>query len=134
MTDAHEALVGRLFQAFNQRDAEEIVELCSEQMEFVAVTGAEAGRESPYRGRQGLHDYLADVEKVWEELLITPERVECRGDRLLVVGRVYVRSRALGIRDMPVAWIWVLREGRFVRGEVFTDPSQARTCFTGVAS
>lgn len=134
MTDAHEALVGRLFHAFNQRDAEEIVGLCSEQMEFVAVTGEEAGRESPYRGRQGLRDYLADVEKVWEELLITPGRVERRGDRLLVVGRVYVRSRELGIRDMPVAWIWELRDGSFVRGEVFADPEQAVVRFADVVT
>jgi len=129
MDSAPEALIGRLFHAFNQRDAETIVALCSEEMEFVAVTGEEAGRESPYSGRDGLRDYLADVEKVWEELLITPSRVERRGDKLLVVGRVYVRSRELGIRDMPVAWIWVLRDGSFVRGEVFVDPDAAAARF-----
>ena len=129
MADSPETLVRRLFQAFNQRDADAIVELCSERMEFVSVTGGEAGRESPYRGRQGLRDYLADVEKVWEELLITPGRVERRGDRLLVLGRVYLRSRELGIRDMPAAWIWELGSGSFVRGEVFVDPEQARDRF-----
>ncbi len=129
MADSHETLVRRLFHAFNQRDADGIVELCSEQMEFISVTGGEAGRESPYRSRQGLRDYLADVEKVWEELLITPGRVERRGDRLLVVGRVYVRSRELGIRDMPAAWIWELRDGSFVRGEVFVDSEQALARF-----
>lgn len=129
MADSPEALVRCLFEAFNQRDADAIVGLCSEQMEFVSVTGGEAGRERPYSGRQGLRDYLADVEKVWEELLITPGRVERRGDRLLVLGRVYVRSRELGIRDMPAAWIWELREGSFVRGEVFVDPEQALARF-----
>jgi ketosteroid isomerase-like protein len=129
MGEAPEALIWRLFQAFNQRDAETIVRLCSDQMEFVAVTGEEVGRESPYSGRNGLREYLADVERIWEELLITPSRVERRGDRLLVVGRVYVRSRELGIRDMPVAWIWVLRDASFVRGEVFVDPDAAAARF-----
>jgi ketosteroid isomerase-like protein len=129
MADSHETLVRDLFQAFNQRDADAIVELCSEQMEFVSVTGGEAGREGPYSGRQGLRDYLADVEKVWEELLITPGRVERQGDRLLVVGRVYLRSRELGIRDMPAAWIWELGNGSFVRGEAFVDPEQALARF-----
>jgi len=127
--DGLEPLIGRLFHAFNQRDADEIVGLCSEDMEFLAVTGGEVGRESPYRGREGLRDYLTDVERVWEELLITPGRVERGGDRVLVTGRVYARSRDLGIRDMPVAWIWVLEDGRFVRGEVFVDPEYARTRF-----
>jgi ketosteroid isomerase-like protein len=132
MAEVHEPLVGRLFHAFNQRDAEGLVELCSERMEFVAVTGEEAGRESPYRGRQGLHDYLADVEKVWDELLITPGKVERRGDCLLVVGRVFARSRELGIRDMPAAWVWEVRDGSFVRGEVFADPEQALVRFADV--
>jgi ketosteroid isomerase-like protein len=129
MAEAGEALVGRLFHAFNQRDEKTIVALCSEQMEFFAVTGEEIGREAPYTGSDGLRQYLADVERIWEELLITPSRVEQRDDRLLVIGRVYVRSRELGIRDMPVAWIWQLRGGLFVRGEVFTDPEEAARRF-----
>src|SRR5262245_27338511 len=120
--ESRETLVERLFSAFNRRDGDAIVALCAEEMEFVAVTGEEVGRESPYCGRDGLRDYLADVERVWEELLITPNTVESRGDSLLVCGRVYVRSRELGIRDMPAAWIWRVSDGLFVRGEVFADP------------
>ena len=49
------------------------------------------------------------MASVWEELLITPSEVEQRESALLVRGRVYLRSRALGIRDMPTAWIWDAR-------------------------
>jgi ketosteroid isomerase-like protein len=129
MAEAPEALVGRLFNAFNQRDAEEIVELCSTRMEFFALTAEEVGRGAPYVGPDGLRDYLTDVERFWEELLITPGRVERRGDRLLVIGRVFVRNRELGIRDMPVAWIWQVQEGLFERGEVFADPDEAISRF-----
>jgi ketosteroid isomerase-like protein len=55
--------------------------------------------------------------------------VECREDRLLVLGRVFVRNRELGIRDMPVAWIWQMEDGLFVRGEVFSDPDAAVSRF-----
>ncbi len=51
--------------------------------------------------------------------------VESHGHSLLVRGRVYARSRPLGIRDMPVAWIWDLADGKFIRGEVFRDPEEA---------
>lgn len=134
MDESHEALVARLFNAFNQRDAETIVALCSDRMEFFAVTAEEVGRETPYTGSDGMRAYLDDVERVWEELLITPSRVERRGDRLLVTGRVYVRNRELGIRDMPVAWIWRLDDGLFVRGEVFTDPDEASARFSRVTA
>ncbi|HVY79039.1 MAG TPA: nuclear transport factor 2 family protein [Solirubrobacterales bacterium] len=134
MPEAPEALVGRLFNAFNQRDAEAIVGLCSPRMEFFAVTGEELGRDAPYVGPDGLRDYLADVERFWEELLITPGSVERRGDWLLVHGRVYVRNRELGIRDMPVAWIWRVEDGLFVRGEVFADPAGAVERFAQAAA
>jgi ketosteroid isomerase-like protein len=126
MDDRSRVSIERLFDAFNRRDAEAITELCDEEMEFFAVTADEVGRGEPYAGPEGLHAYLSDVATIWEELLVTPKQVEQRGDSLLVQGRVYLRSRALGIRDMPTAWIWDLREdGLFVRGRVFIDPEEA---------
>ncbi len=93
---------------------------------FFPVGTAEAiGRTAPYIGPAGLHEYLGDVEKAWEELLVTPTLIERRGDSLLVRGRAYVRSRELGIRDLPMSWIWHVEDDRFVRGEVFPDPEQA---------
>ncbi|MCW2987174.1 MAG: putative sensor protein [Solirubrobacterales bacterium] len=119
-------LVERLFEAFNRRGVEEIVAVCDEAMEFFPVGTAEAiGRTTPYIGPEGLRDYLADVDRAWEELMVTPTSVEWRGGSLLVRGRVYVRSRELGIRDVSMAWIWDVAGGRFVRGEVFPDPEQA---------
>lgn len=126
-----EALVERLYACFNSRDEQGIVELCDERMEFFPVVTAEAvGRDAPYSGRDGLRTYLADVAEVWEELRIAAAQVEVRGGTVLVQGRVYARSRELGIRDVPVAWIWEVRGGRFVRGEVFPDPEQAVTRFS----
>jgi ketosteroid isomerase-like protein len=128
MGESVEALIGRLFHAFNQRDEGTLTALCTEDMEMVAVTGAAAGH-SPYRGREGLSEYLADVERIWEELLVTSSWIERRGDLLLVFGRVYLRSHEQGIRDLPVAWIWRLRAGRFVHGEVFVNPDEAGARF-----
>jgi ketosteroid isomerase-like protein len=130
MPPPHLALVERLYECFNRRDESCIVELCDPSMEFFpVVTAEEIGRDAPYKGEAGLRDYLADVAQVWEELQISPATIEVRGDRLLVRGRVYARSRELGIRDLPVAWIWQVREGRFVRGEVFPNPDDAATRF-----
>jgi len=124
--EADRLLVERLFDAFNHRDEAEITAVCDPGMDFFPVGTAEAlGRTAPYVGPEGLHEYLDDVEKVWEELRISPKAVERRGDSLLVRGRVYARSRELGIRDMPIAWIWDVSGGRFVRGEVFIDSEQA---------
>jgi serine phosphatase RsbU (regulator of sigma subunit)/ketosteroid isomerase-like protein len=119
-------LIERLYGAFNRRDPEEIVELCDESMGFFPIgTAEEIGRTAPYVGPAGLHEYMLDVDRAWDELLIDPKVVERHGRSLLVRGRVYARSRPLGIRDVPVAWIWEIGDGRFVRGEVFRDAEEA---------
>lgn len=126
MADPQTALVERLYDCFNRRDEACITAICDERMEFFPVVTAEAvGRDAPYVGPAGLHDYMVDVAQIWEELRITPSEMQRRGETLLVRGRVYARSRELGIRDVPVAWIWEVRDGRLVRGEVFPDPEQA---------
>jgi serine phosphatase RsbU (regulator of sigma subunit)/ketosteroid isomerase-like protein len=128
------ALVERLYESFNRRDETGIVEVCDEAMEFFPIGTAEAiGREAPYVGPAGLQEYMDDVAQIWDELLITPSELERRGGALLVRGRVYARSRELGLRDMPVAWIWEVRGKRFVRGEVFPDPAQAESRFAAIA-
>jgi len=133
MPEDAEVLVERLFAAFNRRDKEEIVAVCSEEMGFYPYATAEAvGRAAPYSGRDGLHEYMSDIDLVWEELQISPSGIERRGDTLLVRGRVYARSRDLGIRDMPAAWLWGLKEGLFVRGEVFPDPEMAIARFAEI--
>ncbi len=124
--EAERELIEQLYTAFNRRDSEGIVALCDERMEFFPFgTAEEIGRTAPYTGPAGLHEYLLDVDRAWDELLIDPKVVERRGRSLLVRGRVYARSRPLGIRDMPVAWAWELAEGKIVRGEVFRDPEEA---------
>lgn len=135
MSEPQLALVKRLYDCFNRRDEACIVELCDEALEFFPVVTAEVvGRDAPYRGAAGLRDYLADVAEVWEELQISPSEVEVRGPTMLVRGRVYARSRELGIRDVPIAWIWEVRDERFVRGEVFPDPEQALQRFAAIAA
>jgi serine phosphatase RsbU (regulator of sigma subunit)/ketosteroid isomerase-like protein len=123
------SLVERLYDCFNRRDEGCIVELCDDSMEFFPVTAEEIGREAPYSGRTGLRDYLADVAQVWEELRIAMDRMDVRGERVLVRGRVYARSRELGIRNIPAAWIWEIRGGLFTRGAVFPDPDRAVAMF-----
>lgn len=129
MPESHRVLVERLFDAFNRRDMAAMTAVCDPGLEFSPVTAGEIGRATPYVGPEGLREYLTDVSRIWDELLIMPEQVESRGERILVRGRVYLRAHQLGIRDMPAAWIWEVSAGRFVRGQVFADPEEASSRF-----
>ena len=123
-------LVERLFDAFNRRDLAAMVALCDPGLEFFPVTAGQIGRASPYVGPDGMREYIDDIGRIWSELLILPNQVESHGGRMLVRGRVYLRSHELGIRDMPAAWIWEVEGDRFVRGEVYADPERAAARFS----
>jgi ketosteroid isomerase-like protein len=129
MPESHRVLVERLFDAFNRRDLTAMAALCDPGLEFSPVTAEQIGRAKPYVGPDGMREYIDDVGRVWNELLILPNEVQSHGSRMLVRGRVYLRSHELGIRDMPAAWIWEVDGQRFVRGEVFADPEQAAARF-----
>jgi ketosteroid isomerase-like protein len=118
-------LVERLYDAFNRRDVETVVSLAHPDVEFRPVTAEFAGRQGPYTGHDGLRLYFQDVAAVWEELLVTPQRVRARDDVILVTGRVYARGRRHGIRDMPAVWVWRLEEGRLRTGTVYGDLDEA---------
>ena len=118
-------LIPNLFDAFNDRDEERLRELADPEFVWDAPTAAMAGREGPYRGHEGLHDYLEDVGKLWEEMKATPIQVRMRDEEVFVVGRLYARGMNLGIRDLPVAWSRTLRTRRCVAGAVHADPRRA---------
>lgn len=111
-------IVRRLFEAFSRRDARAVSELCAPDVEFVPVTLGLAGREEPYRGREGIRRYFADTARLWQELRAEPEVYYEVGDRVAAVGRVY--AWGLGrVIDAPAGWVWRVRDGLVVHGEVF---------------
>jgi hypothetical protein len=118
-------LIPRLFTAFNERDEKTLYELTDPEIVWDAPTAALAGREGPYRGHEGLHDYLEDVDRLWVELRALPIQVRMRGEEIFAVGRLYARGVRLGIRDLPVAWSLTLRNRRCVMGQVHEDPRRA---------
>jgi ketosteroid isomerase-like protein len=124
-------LVEALFDALNRRSEKEICALLDERVELVPLAGVLGGRSEPYVGRAGVRRFLEEVERTWEELRVSAGEVRIRGDQILVIGRVYARSRESGMRDFPAAWIWRLRQGRIGYGRVYPDAAPALEAFAG---
>ena len=117
-----------LYDALNRRDLGGMVGVCHPEVELEFVTGRMAGRTVPYRGHEGVRRYLQDVGRLWDELLVTPRHMAERGDELVVWGRVYARSRDLGVRDLPAVWVWRERDRLISFGRVHDDaPDELRS-------
>jgi ketosteroid isomerase-like protein len=121
-----EELVRRAYAAFSERDLDALLELSDPRIEIHTVTGMVAGRDEPYRGHDGLKEYLNDVAELWDEIELMPGAFHPLSDsRLVVFGRVRAR-RELAVIDAPNAWLWEVGEGRIRSARVFGDPQGAR--------
>ena len=135
MREAAIDLTEALFEAFTARDVEAMIGLLDPEMEFFPIgTARLTGIDAPYRGHDGMQRYFADVDLVWQELRVIPQHYELTDDRVLVTGRVYARDRQGGVIDSPAGWLWVIKDGRFTRGQVFDDPDEARQAAAAAAA
>jgi ketosteroid isomerase-like protein len=126
MQNSTEELVRRAYLAFSERDLDALLEIADPQIQIHTVTGMLAGRDEPYRGHQGLLEYLRDVSEMWDEIELMPNDFhELSDSRLIVFGRVRAR-RELAVIDAPNAWLWEVAEGRIRSARVFGDPQGAR--------
>ena len=117
-------VVKATFAAFAARDLEGVLALADPDIEFIAVTGAQAGRTGPYRGHDGMRQYFRDVAEVWEELRLTPREFRASGDRILVTGRVSARSRSRTVTG-STGWVWRVRDGKVTYVRVYDSAADA---------
>lgn len=118
-------LIERMYDAFNRRAVDEMLSFCDPEIELSLPTGALAGRDEPYRGYEGLNQYVKDLTHIWDDLLISPHQVSRHGEWILVRGRSYARSRGSGMKDLPVIWLWQLRGEHVRRGLAFSGLDRA---------
>ena len=125
-----ERLIRRAYRAFAERDLEKLIELSSEDVEVFTVTGMLAGRTGPYRGAEGLRQYLDDLARTWKRIDLQPQNFQALDDeRTLVFGRVRAWHER-GFLDSSNAWLWTVREGHVVAVRVYADPNEARQSFS----
>jgi ketosteroid isomerase-like protein len=87
-------------------------------------TSAATGR-SVYRGHDGVRDYFADVARVWSGgLTLEPVDYRAVAGSVVVFGRVHGMGE-LGPIDREVVWVWKLRDGLLVSGQVFATSQAA---------
>jgi ketosteroid isomerase-like protein len=117
-------IVRRLYAAFRDRDEAAMLALVHPDFEFWTLTGEELGRSEPYRGLEGMRQYLADVAATWEELRPLPSQFTRSGEWVLVTGRVYARGRGQVV-DSSAGWRWRLRDGKIVYGRIYRSAEEA---------
>jgi ketosteroid isomerase-like protein/CheY-like chemotaxis protein len=109
--DAAIATVRRIYDAFARRDIEEALAFADPAFELMPHgTASRLGRSDPYRGHDGIRQYFADAEQVWEELRIAAEDFRATAGGVVVFGSVEGVSEGRRLRRKAV-WVWQVRDG-----------------------
>jgi ketosteroid isomerase-like protein len=116
----------QLFDAFNARDVDGALSLLHPDVVFEPVSGAVLNDGEPYRGREGMRRYFADVRAHWRELTVNPVHLREAGNAVVALGHVSGASAAGALRDAPTTWVFKFEEGLAAHIQVFADERLAR--------
>lgn len=119
------ALIRRVFDGFTRRDVEAVLALCDPDIVLELPTAQRANQGQPYRGYDGIRRYFEDVGRVWDELRVVPQDFRELEDGVFASGRVYARGESGLVVDSQAFWLWRIREGRVLSGQVFEDRDAA---------
>jgi ketosteroid isomerase-like protein len=79
-----------------------------------------------YEGVDGAQRFLDDWTGAWDDWELEIQEIYDAGDKVVVVLHQRGRARTTGMAlDMVFAQTWTIREGRSMRMDMYSDPSDA---------
>jgi ketosteroid isomerase-like protein len=117
-------LVSAAYVALAQRDFDALAELAIPDFELDVTD--RVLNPATYHGADGLRQFLAEVDELWESMDLNVERLVERGDEVLALLFVNIKGRGSGLQlEDRIAQHWTAREGKLVRMRVRADQDAA---------
>ena len=117
-------IVRRVYEAFNERNADEAVELVSPRFSFQSEFGALSGRR--YYGRAGFRNYFRDMADVWAVFQIELDEIEAVGEAVIVAYRERAVGRGSGIEIEAHGYeLWRFEHGQLVSMQNYATKQRA---------
>ena len=125
MSSENVQIIRALVDAFNDRDLDAAFAVLHPEAELHPLRAQLEGKA--YVGHQGLRELLADFDQDWEYVQMDPQDyLEADDDLVVILGRLRARARASGMDlDVPMGFVWTVRDGKAVHGRTFSDPADA---------
>ena len=81
---------------------------------------------NPYRGVDGVTDWLSDFAEAWESYGLEVERLIDAGDRVVSLFRIRAVGAGSGVRvERGDGMVWSFRDGKLARLDHFNDQAEA---------
>jgi ketosteroid isomerase-like protein len=117
-------IVRRGFEAFNTRRIDDLLAVSDPDSEWHPFRAQLEG--SPYRGHEGIRQFVRDMDDDWETFQIEPVEFEAHGERVAAVGRITAVGRGSGVQvDSLGGFVFELGGGAIRRLVSHSDPQAA---------
>jgi ketosteroid isomerase-like protein len=121
MSQENVEMARRAFEAYNRGDVDAAVTDFASNCEFVS-SGARPGGRGVYQGPEGFKRFIGWLRDEFEDAHLDVNDVIDAGTKVLVSLTVRGRGRQSGAATSWDLWqVWTVRDGRFFRGQAFTD-------------
>jgi len=118
-------MLRRGFDAYNRGDLDAAVADFASDCEYV-TSGALPGSRGVYQGPEGYKQFSGWLRDEFEDARLDVNDVIDAGDRVLASLTLRGRGRQSGAATSWDVWqVWTIRDGRIVRGQAFTDETEA---------
>jgi ketosteroid isomerase-like protein len=117
-------LVRAAYVALAKRDIDALAELGAPDFELDVTD--RVFNPATYHGAEGLQQFFAEVDELWESMDMNVERLVERGDEVLALLLVNITGRGSGLQLQDrIAQHWTARDGKLVRMRVRADHEAA---------
>jgi ketosteroid isomerase-like protein len=125
MSQENVEMARRGYDAYNRGDVDAAVSDFAADCEFIP-SGALPGGRGVYRGPEGYKQFVGWLRDEFEDAHLDLNEVIDAGDLVLASLTVRGRGRQSGAETRWDLWqVWTIRDCRFVRGQAFTDKTEA---------
>jgi len=125
MSQENVEMVRRAFEAYNRGDIDAVVTDFASDCEYVP-SGALPGGRGVYRGPEGYKRFIGWLRDGFDDARVDVNDVIDAGNQVLVSVTVRGHGRQSGAAASWDLWqVWTIRDGKFVRGQAFTDRTEA---------
>jgi ketosteroid isomerase-like protein len=117
-------LVRAAYAALAKRDIDALAELAVPDFELDVTD--RVLNPATYHGADGLRQFWAEVDELWESMDLKLERLVERDDEVLALLLVDITGRGSGLQLQDrIAQHWIARDGKLVRMRVRADQEAA---------
>ena len=123
MSQSNIELASQGYAAFMRGDVPGVLELLTDDIQWVVHSPVEAGPEGgQHKGKAAVAEWFRKLGENYEFEVFSPDEFIASGDKVVVLGHEAVRAKATGRRgEFDWVHVFTYRQGKLARFDAFSD-------------